>query len=323
KKNADIWAAVTAPGNVIAGRLRQTKGGERGYRYIEDASSKQAMSVFSVLMQYVKATEFMTEADGDFSVGRWLEDKKPGFIFITNYSSVRDTLRPILSLFIDLMGRRLLSMSEDYNRRVFFMLDEFGTLQRLSTIVELLTLSRSKGGAVFLGIQDVGQIDKIYRHETRQSIVNACGTNVIFSVGDPDTARFLSDKVGDTEVLSTDETHSMGPSDQRDGLSLIRKTNIEKLVLPSDIQNMQDLTAYVKLPNYDVVPVQFKYKRYPALNNPFMMNACFSLSGNGLDQGQGGEEVTDGEKVLRESEVEKERSDNSRDLELIEQETNI
>ena len=49
-KNTDIWDSVTAPGKVIADMLCRVKGGERGLRYIEDASSKQAMSVFSVLM---------------------------------------------------------------------------------------------------------------------------------------------------------------------------------------------------------------------------------------------------------------------------------
>ena len=49
-------------------------------------------------------------------------------IFITNYADVKDTLKPILSLFIDLMGRKLLSMADSTQRRVFFLVDEFGTL---------------------------------------------------------------------------------------------------------------------------------------------------------------------------------------------------
>jgi type IV secretory pathway TraG/TraD family ATPase VirD4 len=48
---------------------------------------------------------------------------------------VQDTLKPILSLFIDLIGRRLLSMKDDYHRRIFFFLDELGTLQKLSSIL--------------------------------------------------------------------------------------------------------------------------------------------------------------------------------------------
>ncbi len=277
KTNRDIWNAVTAPGTDIAGWLRGTKGGERGLRYIEDASSKQAMSVFAVMMQYVKAFEYMATADGGFSIKQWLEDEKSGLVFITNYSDVKDTLRPILSLFVDLVGRKLLSMPDNYDRRIFFMLDEFGTLQRLSTIVQLLTLSRSKGGSCWLGIQDIGQIDKIYTSQLRQSIVNACGSNLVFSVSDPETARFLSEKIGETEYIETEETHSMGTENNRDGIALIRRKKTEKLVLPSDIQNLRDLTAFLKLPNYDVAKVQFIFRKYLDQHTPFIMKKEFHL----------------------------------------------
>jgi type IV conjugative transfer system coupling protein TraD len=284
KTNKDIWEAVTAPGTDIAKWLQHTKGGERGLRYIEDASSKMAMSVFAVMMQYVKAFEYMSTADSDFSVKEWLENERPGFIFITNYSDIKDTLKPILSLFVDLMGRKLLSMKDDYNRRIFFMLDELGTLQRLSTIVQLLTLSRSKGGSCWLGIQDIGQMDKIYTQNIRQAIVNACGSNLIFSVADPDTAKFLSDKIGDTEYIETEETYSMGTEDSRDGISLIRRKKTEKLVLPSDIQNLKDLNAYLKLPNYDISKVEFRYKSYPDKHEPFLMKPEFNLENIILEQ---------------------------------------
>lgn len=284
KTNKDIWEAVTAAPTDIAGWLQNTKGGERGLTYIRDASSKQAMSILSVMMQFVKAFEFMSTADGDFSVRQWLESEKPGFIFITNYSDVKDTLRPILSLFVDLIGRRLLSMKEDYDRRIFFMLDEFGTLQRLSTIVQLLTLSRSKGGSVWIGIQDIGQMDSIYTHFLRQAIVNACGSNLIYAVADPDTAKFLSEKIGDTEYIETEETYSMGTEDSRDGISLIRRKKTEKLVLPSDIQNLKDLNAYLKLPNYDITKVEFKYRRYPDRHEPFLMKPEFNLENIILEQ---------------------------------------
>jgi len=261
KKNTDIWESVTAPGKEIAHMLSQIKGGERGLRYIEDASSKQAMSVFSVLMQYVKSFEFMSHSDGEFSLDRWL-DRGKGWIYVTNYSLVQDTLRPILSLFIDLLGKKLLSRKDDYNRRIFFFLDEFGTLQRLSTIVRLLTLSRSKGGSVWIGIQDIGQIDKLYTQPLRQAIINACGINVIFSVADPQTAHFLSDKIGDIAYNETQESYSMGVDNYKDGVSISQRVKQESLVLPSEIMNLKDLSCYIKIPNYDISQTELSYRKY-------------------------------------------------------------
>jgi len=208
KKNTHIWNALSAPADRIARMLMGSKGGERGLRYIEDPTSKQALSVLSVLMQYTRCFEYMAGVEGDFSIKKWLDEGR-GWIYVTNYAEVQDTLRPVLTLFIDILGKRLLSLKDDYHRRVFIILDELGTLQRLSTIVQLLTLSRSKGGSVWIGIQDIGQIDKLYTEPLRQAMVNACGMTVVFSVAEPETAAFLSKKIGDICYLKTDETYSM------------------------------------------------------------------------------------------------------------------
>ena len=271
RSNADIWTAVTAPIKEIAAWLKDTKGGERGHVYIQDASSKQAMSVAAVMMQYVKSFEYMSKSDGPFTITDWLTNPDAGTIFITNYADVKDTLRPILSLFVDLLGRKLLSMKDDYRRRIFFILDEFGTLQRLSTIKDLMTLSRSKGGAVFIGIQDKGQIDKIYSPEISQSILNACGNSIMYRVADPITAKYLSDRIGKIEVRETDQTLSMGVADNRDGVSLMQRTREKDLVLPSEITGLRDLEAYLKVANYSIAKIQFDYKKYPDRHEPFIV----------------------------------------------------
>jgi type IV conjugative transfer system coupling protein TraD len=277
RSNRDIWNAVTAPGKEIAEWLKSVPGGQRGHRYIEDASSKQAMSVFAVMMQYVKAFEFMAMADGDFSIRHWLENDKHGFIFVTNYSDIKDTLKPILSLFVDLMGRKLLGMPDAPDRRVFFMLDEFGTLQRLSTIVNLLTLSRSKGGSVWLGIQDIGQIDKIYTRELRQTIVNACGNNLIYSVADPETAEFFSRKMGETEFFEADETQHMGPSLDGDRLNISQRKKIERLIMPAEIMNLKDLECFVKIADFHVTRTKLNFRGYPDVTESFVMREELSL----------------------------------------------
>jgi type IV secretory pathway TraG/TraD family ATPase VirD4 len=198
---------------------------------------------------------------------------------VTNYAEVQDTLRPVLSLFIDILGKRLLSLKDDYHRRVFIILDEFGTLQRLSTIVQLLTLSRSKGGSVWIGIQDIGQIDKLYTEPLRQAIVNACGMTVVFSVAEPETAAFLSKKIGDICYLKTDETYSMGVAIHRDGLSLSRNQKEEKLVLlPSEIMNLRDLECYVKIPNYDISQTTLTYRAYKESEEPLLLREDMILS---------------------------------------------
>jgi type IV secretory pathway TraG/TraD family ATPase VirD4 len=270
KENRYLWDMVTADGLSIRDCLRQIPEGQRGFRYIEDAGSKQALSVFAVMMQYAKCFEFMGGNNGDFTLQQWLDSGK-GMIFITNYPGVQDTLRPVLSLFIDLLSRRLLSMADSRSRKIFFLLDEFGTLQRLSSIIRLLTLSRSKGGAVFIAIQDYGQIDRIYTKDHRQSIVNACGNGVTFALADPVSADISSAKLGETEYLDTETTRTMGVESYRDGTSLSQRKKRERLFLPADIMDLQKLTAVVKFSTHDPVVSKFPYKEYPNLAESFLM----------------------------------------------------
>ena len=272
KTNSAIWKGVTAPGDTIHEWLQRTPEGQTGFRFIEDASSKQALSVFATMMQYTSAFEYMSQEESTFSVTEWLSNKEPGFIFVTNQSDLKDTLKPILSLFIDFLGKKLLSLPDDLQRRVFFLMDEFGTLQRLSSIKELLITSRSKGGSCWIGIQDIGQLNKLYTQDVADTIVNACGSSVMFAVSDPRTAKYLIDKVGDTEILETEETHSMGVADYRDGVSLTQRRKRERLILDADLMNLPDLRAYVKVPNNPFITLsRFTIKDYPAKTASFVI----------------------------------------------------
>ena len=264
RTNRDIWEMITSEGKHISSELKFTRGGEAGHRFIENPESNQALGVFAVLMQYTKCFEYMADCDGNFSVKDWLE-RGQGMIFITNYADVKDTLKPILSLFIDLMGRKLLSLPDSHDRRVFFLVDEFGTLQRLSTILDLLTLSRSKGGCVFIGIQDYGKIDKLYSREIRQSIVNACGSGVTYAVAD-ESAKIASNNIGETEFMDSERSFSMGVKNWRDGTNLAQRKRKESLFLASDISNLPDLTGIVKFPNYNYAISKWEYESYPAVN---------------------------------------------------------
>lgn len=270
KTNADIWQAVTAPAQDIHGWLQGIPEGQNGFRYIEDHSSKQALGILSTMMQYASAFEYTAAASNNFSINEWLRNDKPGFIFVTNQSDTQDTLRPILSLFIDYLSKKLLSMPEDIQRRRFFILDEFGTLQRLSSIKELLIASRSKGGSCWLGIQDIAQLQEIYG-KMAATIINACGSSVMFGVSDPETARYLINKIGDTEFIEPEETLSMGVSDYKDGVSVSARRRRESLLLDSQLLHLPELKAYVQLPASEFLSLtDFQYEEYPKKATPFI-----------------------------------------------------
>lgn len=277
RDNHAIWSFVSSDVRTIAKLLDSIPEGREGFVFVQDASSKQAMSIVSVLMQYTACFQYMSAGLSDFSISRWL-GRGEGWIFITNFPDIQDTLRPVLSLAVDILARKLLSMPDDHNRRIFFFLDEFGTLQQLSSIKNLLTISRSKGGCVSIGIQDTGQVDRIYSPFIRQALVNACGSAVMFSVADPDTSEFLSKKIGDVRYSRANRTRNMGTTEKREGLSIARQEATERLVYGSDITNLRDLECYVKIPNYHIVKTKIQYKNYPDKHIPFIIKPGLALS---------------------------------------------
>jgi type IV secretory pathway TraG/TraD family ATPase VirD4 len=124
-------------------------------------------------------------------------------------------------------------ITDDLQRRVFFLLDDFGTPQRLSNIKEVLITFRSKGGSCWIGIQDTEQLNKPYTQDIADTIANACVTLVTVAVSDPRTAKYLIDKIGAGEIFETDEALSMVVSNYRDGVSMTERRKRQGRIIDS------------------------------------------------------------------------------------------
>ena len=246
-KNNNIFEILKKSNEEIVELLEKN-----GFGYVKDyisgKDSKQAQSVMATLKQHTKFLEILQ--DGDFSIKDYLKKGK-GFIFLQNTASIKDTISPALSLFLDVFAKNILSLRDDLNRRIFFILDEFGMLNRLNSIVDLLTNGRSKGASIWLAIQDVGQINNLYGDNLRQTIMNACNNYFIFKVNDYQTAELLSKKIGEAKIKNIDEmvNHSVIDNLNVNNGKLNRRISekIEKLILPSELQNLNEREFFVSL----------------------------------------------------------------------------
>ncbi len=94
----------------------------------------------------------------------------------------------------------------------------------------------------------------------------------MFAVSDPRTAKYLIDKIGDTEILETEETLSMGVSNYRDGVSMTERRKRQRLIIDSQLMSLPDLNAYVKVPNNPFITLStFTIKNYPVRTIPFII----------------------------------------------------
>jgi type IV secretory pathway protease TraF len=278
----DSWKLFTSPISKITELLKSSPLGAEGYVSIQDHSSKQALGVISVLMQYCGFFEYLASQDktNKFTIDEWIRKREGGFIYLINREECTDTLRPFISLFVDLMAKKLLSMSDDPGRRIYMFLDEFGTLQMLPSILRLAIAGGSKGCVLVIGIQDFAQISKIYGPEKAESLFNSCGTAVIFNVVDPKTARFFAERIGEREFKEISETISMGLTDSRDGRSLTKGRKRELVILPSEIQSLKKREAYVKFPEHNPILLKVEItaaNRLPDVTEPFIMRPDLTL----------------------------------------------
>ena len=255
-------------------------------------------SVISTLTQHTICFKYASgnnKNQKEFKIKDWLYSDESSILFLINYPDIKDTLSPFISLFIDLLSKKLLSMEDDRNRRIFLLLDEFGTLSKLPTLIQILTASRSKGGSCWIFIQDFGQIDLVYGKETRSTIINSAGIGVSFALSDFDTADTISKKLGKKESISKKESFNLSAKSESQSLSQSEEKSDKDIVTPSELLNLPNLQAFVKIPDFDVVRVKFDYTKFhytPSNAEPFKVKKTFSV-------GRGTNKVSSLDKVLK------------------------
>jgi type IV secretory pathway TraG/TraD family ATPase VirD4 len=130
---------------------------------------------------------------------------------------------------------------------------------------------------MWIGIQDFGKIDVLYGKSIRETIWNNTMTKVILRVDTPESANYLANALGEAEIEMSGTSYSLGVEDYRDGLSVTKRSEIKKLILPSEIQNLQDLSCYIKIGGFnpakdEVEIVKLKKVAEEYIPRPFDMN---------------------------------------------------
>jgi hypothetical protein len=87
----------------------------------------------------------------------WAKERK-GWIFITSRPPERETLRPLHSLWIDLLVMRLLTAPQPGQKPVWFVIDELTSLQKLPQLHTAITENRKSKNPLVLGFQGKAQL---------------------------------------------------------------------------------------------------------------------------------------------------------------------
>lgn len=137
-------------------------------------------------------------------------------------------------------------------RRVLFLLDEFANLGRINPVMRAVSLMAGYGAQVWIFLQDLSQLKATYPNRWGTFLANADVLQA-FSVGDHDTARFMSDLLGEATVYahsaSENRSRSAGRHTARQesgGWSYAERSR--RLLLPDEVRRLpaDDQLLFVK-----------------------------------------------------------------------------
>lgn len=259
---------TVAPGEELAKLLAGTP--VQGL-FDKDAGRALASTRF-ILTTYLNPHQYLRP--GDFSLRDWLANQS-GNLFITWREDMQAALLPLIACWIDLLCNAVLSLPPARERRLWLLLDELGALGRLNSLESALTRGRKHGLCVLAGLQSTAQLDRSYGREAA-IVIRSCFRNLLvlsLARSDPDTAEILSKSLGEREVDRVQRSAQSGTQGISHGASLHRTT--ERLALPSELTQLQDLTAYVALAgDVPVRLVQFAPVQRSIVQAPFEEGSC-------------------------------------------------
>jgi type IV secretory pathway TraG/TraD family ATPase VirD4 len=189
--------------------------------------------------------EHLSMPAGDFSLRSWLEDPAAGNLFITYREDMADALRPLISAWVDVLCTSILSLQQPGSRPVWMFLDELASLEKLASLEAAATKGRKAGLRIVAGLQSTAQLDKIYGRDEAQTL-RSCFRSLVVLGGaktDPKTCDDMSQSLGEHEIEREDRSKSFAVRGSTTSIQL-RRTR-ERVVLPSEIASLPDLTGYV------------------------------------------------------------------------------
>jgi type IV conjugative transfer system coupling protein TraD len=212
-------------------------------------SPRMANSVRMMLNTYLDGLRLLPETGDPFSITDWTRnDEADATLFLASRADMHETLKPLLTVWMDTAVRALMSRPRDPKRRIWFIIDEMAALQKLPSIMDGLARGRQFGAAFVLGIQAQSQLRDIYGRDGAQTLSSVCRTKLILAASDAETASWYADFLGRAEESRSQENVSFGANTIRDGVVVQRSEKTEHLVIAEEILGLRSLEGFLKLP---------------------------------------------------------------------------
>lgn len=237
---------------------------------IDQRAAAQRSGVLGSLNMVADALKLLpreSEAKGRWSAATWEKERK-GWIFITSKPTFREQLRPLISLWLDLLVLRLMNDGAPGTKKTWFMLDELATLQKLPQLHTVITEHRKSQNVVVLGFQGRSQMEKRYGLDA-ESMLSQPATKLFLKTSEPNAAEWISKSIGEEERAYLRETMTQGQEPGRNSVSESTEYRMKRLVIASQITGLRPLHGYLKLLDMTVA-INFAYLKFEVRHEKFI-----------------------------------------------------
>jgi type IV secretory pathway TraG/TraD family ATPase VirD4 len=224
---------------------------------IDASAPSQRAGVLASLSMVGEAFQLIpdrTETKGTWSAYEWAQHRK-GWLFLTSTPQTLDRLRPLISVWFDLLLMRLLAGGSP----VWIMLDELPTLNKLPKLPEALAVARKPNVRLVIGLQGRAQLEARYDKEA-EAMLSQPATKAFLRTSEPRAAEWISKSLGEIEFERLRESvnqDKMFAGYRRKSHNFSLDRQVKPLVLPSEIMGLKNLTGYLKSGNH-IVRIRFE-----------------------------------------------------------------
>ena len=160
--------------------------------YIDRKAGPQRAGVLASLGLVAKSFRLLPTKEqgrGTWNARTWAEERQ-GWIFITSRPPERETLRPLHSLWIDTLVIRLLTEPRPGQKKVWFVIDELASFQKLPQLHTAITENRKSGNPLVLGFQGKAQLEVIYGH-LAETMLSSPASKIYMKTAEPKAAEWI------------------------------------------------------------------------------------------------------------------------------------
>lgn len=265
-----LWKDITSDPKILLPKL---EGGISPSLLGANDQAAGVMSTASLQLKFLQHLNHWSQDKEIFSITEWATSQSTDWTFLTVRDQDLAACKPLLRLWFDLATLGVLQREEElaaqgYYPHLWLIADELPGLGKLPTLGKLLSQGRKYKSSVICGYQTSGQIDDLYGHDGGKEIFQGLQTKLNFRSSDPDTSKRGSLEMGEQDVEETSNGIQFGAVAANDRNSLNRAIKTRPVVMPSELQNLPDLHAYIKICEFNPTLIHFTYQNYPVINRP-------------------------------------------------------